>query len=119
MQSKEEGNRFSLGRACDIMASGGGFIFDWPVFYAVSAGTWKNDAVGWWYCNSDGSYVKNNWQQIDGKWYFFDENGYRKTGWVSWKEQWYFLNENGEMLTNPVTPDGKYVGEDGVLAAHG
>ena len=63
--------------------------------------------------------MKNNWQQIDGKWYFFDENGYRKTGWVSWKEQWYFLNENGEMLTNPVTPDGKYVGEDGVLAAQG
>ena len=84
-----------------------------------AAGTWKNDAVGWWYCNSDGSYVKNNWQQIDGKWYFFDENGYRKTGWVSWKEQWYFLNENGEMLTNSVTPDGKYVGEDGVLAAQG
>ncbi|MTR36355.1 hypothetical protein GMD61_10160 [Pseudoflavonifractor sp. BIOML-A9] len=42
MQSKEEGNRFSLGRACDIMASGGGFIFDWPVFYAVSAGTLKS-----------------------------------------------------------------------------
>ena len=80
-----------------------------------AGGTWKNDATGWWYCNSDGSYVTNNWQLIDDKWYFFDENGYRKTGWVIWKEQWYFLNENGEMLTNSATPDGKYVGADGVL----
>lgn len=82
-----------------------------------AAGTWKNDGAGWRYSNFDGSFVKDNWQQIEGKWFFFDESGYRKTGWVSWKEKWYFLNENGEMLTDAVTPDGKYVGLDGVLAA--
>lgn len=80
-----------------------------------AAGTWKNDAIGWWYSNSDGTYVTNNWQQIDGYWYFFDENGYRKTGWIFWNHHWYYLCDNGAMLSNAVTPDGKMVGADGAL----
>lgn len=57
---------------------------------------WKQEGDGrWWYQNEDGSYPANQWMEIDGKQYYFDAGGY--------------------MLTNATTPDGKQVGEDGVL----
>ena len=81
-----------------------------------AAGAWEQDALGYKYRNSDGSYVTNNWQQIGGVWYFFDENAYCKTNtWVFWNEKWYYLDVNGAMLVNTTTPDGKQVGEDGAL----
>lgn len=81
-----------------------------------AAGAWEQDALGYRYRNSDGSYVTNNWQQIGGVWYFFDENAYCKTNtWVFWNGKWYYLDVNGAMLVNTTTPDGKQVGEDGAL----
>lgn len=40
------------------------------------AGEWKQDNVGWWYQNDDGSYVISSWKEIDGKQYYFDASGY-------------------------------------------
>ena len=81
-----------------------------------AAGACEQDALGYKYRNSDGSYVTNNWQQIGGVWYFFDENAYCKTNtWVFWNGKWYYLDVNGAMLVNTTTPDGKQVGEDGAL----
>lgn len=57
------------------------------------AGVWKQDVIGWWYENDDGSYTKNAWQTIDGKEYYFNENGY--------------------LLVNTVTPDNFQVDENG------
>lgn len=55
----------------------------------------------WWYGHADGSYTKNNWEQIDGKWYFFDENGWMKTSaWQIWNNIWYYLKEDGSMAEN-------------------
>lgn len=59
----------------------------------TATGQWILDSTGWWYQNSDMSYPKSVWQEIDGKWYYFNENGY--------------------MLENTVTPDGYKVGADG------
>lgn len=58
------------------------------------AGEWKQDEVGSWYQNDDGSYSKGEWQEIDGKQYYFDSNGY--------------------MLHDTMAPDGCRVGADGV-----
>lgn len=56
---------------------------------------WAYDAVGWWYQKRDGSYITSSWlEDRDGKWYYFDERGY--------------------MLINTTTPDGYWIGEDGV-----
>ena len=79
----------------------------------VYSGAWLRDDVGWWYCNADKSYTKNNWQYINNYWYFFDERGYMKTGWILWNGKWYYCCENGEMLHDTTTPDGYYVGSDG------
>lgn len=57
------------------------------------AGEWKQDTTGWWYQNDNGSYPKNQWQEINGKQYYFGSNGY--------------------MLSNTTTPDGYKVGADG------
>ena len=43
---------------------------------------------------SDGSYVTNAWREVDGKWYYFDGESL--------------------MVMNQTTPDGYYVGADGV-----
>ena len=62
---------------------------------AAFAGEWKQDSIGWWYQNDDGSYPVNQWLEVDGKQYYFNESGY--------------------MLSNTITPDGKQVGADGAL----
>ena len=41
----------------------------------ATGGSWKSDALGWWYEYSDGSYA-SGWTEIDGYWYYFLGNGY-------------------------------------------
>ena len=61
---------------------------------ALAAG-WQADAVGWWYDNGDGTYKKSEWfTEADGKSYYFGTDGY--------------------MMVNSYTPDGYWVGPDGV-----
>ena len=62
---------------------------------------WIQDESGlWWYRNPDGSYTKNDWQQIDGRWYHFDDNGWMQTGWLEEGPHWYYLKEDGRMAEN-------------------
>jgi hypothetical protein len=77
-------------------------------------GTWKQDANGWWYQFSNGTFPKNCWTVIDGSYYCFDANGYRRYGWIYWNNKWYYCGTDGALLANTYTPDGYYVGSDGV-----
>lgn len=79
-----------------------------------SGGYWCLDQYGWWYRNADGSYTVNNWQVIGGLWYFFNESGYMRVGWIPWNNQWYYCGPDGALMANTRTPDGYYVGGDGV-----
>lgn len=74
------------------------------------AGQWKQDNVGWWYQNDDGSYPANEWLLDNGKWYFFDNTGYMVAN--RWEGN-YYLGADGAMLVNTTTPDGYVVGADG------
>lgn len=93
--------------------------------------TWNVNATGWWYTYSDGSYPIGCWRMIDNEWYHFDAQGYMETGWIQDGTAWYYLKqsgamakncwvsnyyvgENGIMYTNSRTPDGYYVGADGL-----
>lgn len=91
-----------------------GYSSGGPGVGSSSSGAWLKDSVGWWYCNADRTYTRNNWQYINNKWYYFNENGYMVTGWVLWKDKWYYLGYDGAMLTSTTTPDGYYVNFDGV-----
>lgn len=63
---------------------------------------WIQDNKGWWYRHTDGSYIRGDWEQIDGEWYYFDSEGYMKTGWINWKEKWYYCQNDGVMARNTV-----------------
>lgn len=72
--------------------------------------SWKQDNIGWWYQNADGSYPTNTWKEISGAWYYFEGNGYMAANkWIGN----YYVGSNGAMLTNTTTPDGYQVGTDG------
>lgn len=59
---------------------------------------WKDSGNRQWYQRADGSYPKNEWEQIGGAWYWFDEDGYLvKNSWVSYKGQRYYVNGFGRM----------------------
>lgn len=71
------------------------------------AGEWKQDNIGWWYQNDDGSYTTSTWQNIDGKNYLFNAAGYMRTGWVQTVSgKWYYLNPTGEMRYDDLAEDG-------------
>lgn len=86
---------------------------------AGSAGVWLQspDNGRWWYSISEGVYPANGWYEIGDKWYFFDGEGYMQTGWILWDGKEYYCTENGDMLSNCMTPDNYWVGEDGAKIA--
>ena len=68
-----------------------------------SAAKWIQESNGhWWYRHVDGSCIKNDWEQIEGKWYHFDKDGWMQTGWIEDKGKWYYLKESGEMASGEV-----------------
>ena len=70
------------------------------VAFTSFAGQWKQDSIGWWYQNDDGSYQQDGWfQDVDGKYYYFNQAGY--------------------MLANTTTPDGYYVDASGAWVQNG
>lgn len=63
------------------------------------AGEWKQDAAGWFYQNTDGTYLSGGWYWVDGKSYYFNDQGY--------------------CLTSATTPDGYTVDESGAWIKDG
>ena len=105
-------------------------------FYVGSDGLWiENKWIQngnqWWYRHGDGTYTTNDFETISGQTYYFDASGYMVTGWKQIQSNWYYFNASGVMVknawqgayyfgadgvmyTNTFTPDGYYVGSDGV-----
>lgn len=69
------------------------------------AGEWKQDNVGWWYKNDDGSYTTNRWQWIDS-----NADGIAEC---------YYFDANGYCLMNTTTPDNCSVNSDGAWIVDG
>lgn len=80
------------------------------------AGEWKEDDVGWWYQNDDGSYISKSWfQGGDGTWYYFNSDGYMVTGWLHFTDtdNYYYFDADGGMRTEPLEENGiTYVFEE-------
>ena len=73
--------------------------------FSAMAGVWKQDNVGWWYDNGNGTYPSNSWQWIDG-----DNNG---------TAECYYFDRTGYMLANTTTPDGYQVNSLGAWVENG
>ena len=71
---------------------------------------WKQNDIGWWYRQVDGTYPSDSWKNINKKWYYFDDKGYMVED--SWVEN-YYLGSDGAMLVSALTPDGHYVLDNG------
>ena len=41
---------------------------------------WNRDDRGWWYADTENSYLKSGWQNINGKRYYFGADGYAVVG---------------------------------------
>ncbi|WP_243108132.1 hypothetical protein [Clostridium sp. JN-9] len=84
----------------------------------------------WYYLNVDGD-MATGWKFVNGNWYYLNASGSMATGWKLLNGSWYFLNPNGDiaaniwignyymgsegaMLVNTYTPDGYYVGANGL-----
>ena len=69
------------------------------------AGEWKEDNIGKWYQNDDGTYPISQW-----KWIEFNNGGL---------EVCYYFNENGYLVVNTTTPDNYTVNENGMWIENG
>lgn len=69
------------------------------------AGAWKQDNVGWWWQNDDGSYPVSCWQWLDG-----NGDGIAES---------YCFDAVGYMYANTTTPDGYTVNADGAWTVNG
>lgn len=86
------------------------------ISYKIIAG-WTKKSGRWLYKHIDGIYVKNAWENVNGKWYHFDGNGYMQTGWIKVNNKWYYLNSNGVMQTGWIKVSDKwyYLNSNGVM----
>jgi hypothetical protein len=96
---------------------------------------WIKNSTGWWYKNSDSSFPKDCWKEIDGQYYSFDLDGYaRQSKWIQDQGCWFYLKDNcmmaknewlwidgecyyfadkGALYLNCYTPDGYWVDSTG------
>ena len=77
------------------------FMFSTTAF----AAGWRQDNVGWWYQNDDGTYPQREWKWIDG-------NG-------DGVSECYYFDSNGYCMMNNVTPDGYVVNTSGAWIVKG
>lgn len=73
--------------------------------FTALAGTWKQDHIGWWWQENNGSYPVSTWQWIDS-----NNDGIAEC---------YYFNESGYCLINTITPDGYTVNADGAWIVNG
>lgn len=61
---------------------------------------WMKDDVHWMFRLPDGTFLTNDWREMDGYWYYFDETGHAKTGLLDLDGVLYYFRENGTMVQN-------------------
>ena len=88
---------------------------------AQTSGTWEKSGKNWKYKLANGKYATSKWVDIEYKTYYFNKNGNMLKGWYQLKvpgyteKQWVYLDAtDGYLWKNATTPDGYYVGLDGV-----
>ena len=61
---------------------------------------WRQNASGWWWEETDGSYPTKRWKKINNEWFYFDERGYCLINrWFNDGKDWFYLDKRGAMVT--------------------
>ena len=75
------------------------------------ANSWYYVDGAWYCCDASGRMLSSTWFQSGGDWYYMDSSGRMLSStWIGN----YYLGSNGAMLVSAYTPDGYYVGADGI-----
>ena len=92
----------------------------WPMADRTGAYHWEHINGKWWAFNETG-YAKTGWLRDEdyGGWFYMDLEHGMQTGWVLLDGAWYYFNpssdgKRGIMYAGQRTPDGYYVGKNGV-----
>lgn len=64
-----------------------------PTFGRYTIG-WHEDNNGWWYADTENTYLTNTWELINHHWYYFGDNGYMLVGWQNIEGKTYYLQES-------------------------
>lgn len=87
--------------------------------YGAENGTWElsDDGKYWMYFYSPADPARDEWIEDQGKEYYVDSQGHMKTGWVTDQRDGnkYYMGKDGAKSFNTFTPDGQYVGPDGII----
>lgn len=57
---------------------------------------WHEDNKGWWYADTETTYLKDTWKLIDHYWYHFGVDGYMQVGWQIIDGKIYYLQESDD-----------------------
>lgn len=79
---------------------------------------WKELNQEWYYFNSKGFLIKNQWKNILNKRYYFHDNGVMAISWLKLGEEWYYLDAvNGDMKTGWIYVNNQwyYLSDTGVM----
>lgn len=52
---------------------------------------WNHDSTGWWYADTESTYLKTCWRVINQHKYYFNNDGYAVTGWQEIDDKWYYF----------------------------
>lgn len=74
----------------------------------TSKGQWVQNAKGWWYRYSDGTWPANCRKTIDNTVYAFSADGYMLTGWAKVQGKWSYHKANGAAATGWQAINGKW-----------
>ena len=88
---------------------------------------WVHDAAGWWWRNADGTWPKSTWKELKWNgttsWYYFNSAGYMVSNeWRQDNGKWYYLGADGAMVKGCVLIVGNEcfaIGIDGAMLTGG
>lgn len=52
---------------------------------------WNHDKNGWWYADTEKTYLESCWQNINSHRYYFNPDGYALKGWNRIEGKWYYF----------------------------
>lgn len=73
------------------------YIYEMQTARKKYAPGWNHDEHGWWFADTEQSYLKSCWKVINHHWYYFGADGYILTGMQKIGGQLYYLTEAGQL----------------------
>lgn len=65
---------------------------DWSLVEVIKYPVgWNQDHNGWWYADSETTYLKDCWKDINNHRYYFNQDGYALKDWREIDTKWYYF----------------------------